>query len=150
MRDNFPDTEPHGERLARVQQMCTEGYGGLSQRDKDDIREVYHSLLDVTRDSGILLGALERSVKLQSHYAKLLNMYDGGERLQFATAQEWIARLQVDRVMAHSCPDCDQTCYCLGDCDDAQLDGTEEQEACTHCLLRPAEPHAHDFDDLED
>lgn len=34
--------------------------------------------------------ALEESVKLQSHYAALLNMHDGGERLQFTTAEEWI------------------------------------------------------------
>ncbi len=38
--------------------------------------------------------ALEESVKLQSHYAKLLNMYDGGQRISFATADEWITRLQ--------------------------------------------------------
>src|SRR5580692_8269755 len=33
--------------------------------------------------------ALEQSVRLQSHYAGLLNQYDGGQRLQFATADEW-------------------------------------------------------------
>lgn len=38
-------------------------------------------------------GALEESVKLQSHYATLLNQYDGGERLQFESAQEWMDRL---------------------------------------------------------
>jgi hypothetical protein len=37
--------------------------------------------------------ALERSVKLQSHYAELLNMHDGGQRLQFASADAWLARL---------------------------------------------------------
>jgi hypothetical protein len=42
---------PHGEKLARVKEMCTEGYTGLSPRDKDDIREVLHSLLDVTREA---------------------------------------------------------------------------------------------------
>jgi len=31
--------------------------------------------------------------KLQSHYAALLNMHDGGNRLQFTTAEDWIARL---------------------------------------------------------
>lgn len=34
--------------------------------------------------------ALEESVRLQSHYALLLNMYDGGKRLTFASADEWI------------------------------------------------------------
>ena len=37
--------------------------------------------------------ALDESVKLQSHYAGLLNQYDGGHRLQFANADEWIRRL---------------------------------------------------------
>lgn len=37
--------------------------------------------------------ALEESVKLQSHYAGLLNAWDGGERTQFANAKEWIERL---------------------------------------------------------
>jgi len=37
--------------------------------------------------------ALEESVRLQSHQARLLNQYDGGERRQFADREEWIARL---------------------------------------------------------
>lgn len=41
-----------------------------------------------------LEAALRESVKLQSHYAKLLNQYDGGERLSFASIEEWIARLK--------------------------------------------------------
>lgn len=39
--------------------------------------------------------ALERSVALQSHYAKLLNAHDGGQRMTFDSAQEWIARLHA-------------------------------------------------------
>ena len=38
--------------------------------------------------------ALKELVNLQSHYAKLLNMYDGGERLQFNNADEWVDRLR--------------------------------------------------------
>jgi hypothetical protein len=37
--------------------------------------------------------ALVESVKLQSHYAGLLNQYDGGKRLQFRSGQEWIERI---------------------------------------------------------
>lgn len=37
--------------------------------------------------------ALDESVALQSHQAKMLNIYDGGERREFATGDEWIARL---------------------------------------------------------
>lgn len=40
-----------------------------------------------------LESALEESVKLQSHYAELLNMYDGGKRMTF-TATSWLARLK--------------------------------------------------------
>lgn len=38
--------------------------------------------------------ALEESLKLQSHYAELLNTYDGGSRIGFASTSEWIARLR--------------------------------------------------------
>lgn len=37
--------------------------------------------------------ALEESVKMQSHYAALLNDYDGGKRIVFASADEWLKRL---------------------------------------------------------
>jgi hypothetical protein len=37
--------------------------------------------------------ALEESVQLQSHYAQILNMHDGGQRLAFANAAAWIQRL---------------------------------------------------------
>lgn len=40
-----------------------------------------------------LLHALEELVKLSSHYAQLLNQYDGGERFSFANAQAWLDRL---------------------------------------------------------
>ena len=39
--------------------------------------------------------ALEESVKLQSHYAELLNMWDQGRRLRFKDAAEWMKRLQM-------------------------------------------------------
>lgn len=38
--------------------------------------------------------ALQESVKLQAHYAELLNMHDGGHRLIFLTPEEWLARLR--------------------------------------------------------
>ena len=41
-----------------------------------------------------LEAALKESVKLQSHYAGLLNMHDGGERLQFNNADEWVDRIR--------------------------------------------------------
>lgn len=44
-----------------------------------------------------LEAALEESVKLQSHYAGLLNQYDGGLRLGFATVEQWLERLRKCR-----------------------------------------------------
>ena len=41
-----------------------------------------------------LEAALEQSVELQSHYAELLNMHDGGQRLTFANAEAWLDRLK--------------------------------------------------------
>jgi len=41
-----------------------------------------------------LIIALEESLKLQAHYAALLNMYDGGERGIFNSTLEWIGRLR--------------------------------------------------------
>jgi len=38
--------------------------------------------------------ALEESVKLQSHYAELLNLHDGGKRVGFKNADAWIERLR--------------------------------------------------------
>lgn len=42
-----------------------------------------------------LFVALRLSVALQSHYAKLLNMHDDGERLLFDSPEDWIARLRA-------------------------------------------------------
>ena len=41
-----------------------------------------------------LRAALEASVQLQSHYAVLLNTYDGGHRIGFESADAWMERLR--------------------------------------------------------
>lgn len=33
----------------------------------------------------------------------------------------------------HDCPDCYSACYCGGDIDDMLLEGTVEEQRCTHC-----------------
>lgn len=38
--------------------------------------------------------ALAESVKLQSHYAMLLNAYDGGQRMTPTDSGDWIKRLK--------------------------------------------------------
>jgi hypothetical protein len=46
--------------------------------------------------------ALHESVKLQSHYAELLNMHDGGHRITFRDAAAWIARLRETGMLPGS------------------------------------------------
>ena len=38
--------------------------------------------------------ALRESLKLQSHYAQLLNDWDGGKRHIFKSVGEWVAKIQ--------------------------------------------------------
>lgn len=38
--------------------------------------------------------AFRELIKLCSHYARLLNQYDGGHRQTFETPDEWVARLK--------------------------------------------------------
>ena len=51
--------------------------------------------LPVVDAARILRWALEESVKLQSHYAKILNEYDGGKRIIFKNAREWLQRISA-------------------------------------------------------
>lgn len=52
-------------------------------------------------ENELLRKALEKSVELQSHYAKLLNGYDGGERMQF-TVETWLERMQPRYVSLYN------------------------------------------------
>jgi hypothetical protein len=69
-----------------------EGDEILARANRIDVNEclVPEAAVDVTE----LRVALAESVKLQSHYASLLNMYDGGRRIGFEDADAWIARLR--------------------------------------------------------
>ena len=58
-----------------------DGSGSLG--DVDDMVKAYKKISH----------ALERSVELQSHYANLLNQYDGGKRTIFKDGNAWIKRL---------------------------------------------------------
>lgn len=55
--------------------------------------EVGRALLQRDAELTAALSALRESVKLQSHYAGLLNMHDGGKRMRFPSAQVWMRRL---------------------------------------------------------
>ncbi len=48
-----------------------------------------------TMRKNIYLIALEESLKLQAHYAMLLNQYDGGQRIIFKSVSEWLDRLKL-------------------------------------------------------
>jgi len=47
-----------------------------------------------TREMDELRIALEESLLLQTHYAGLLNQYDGGNRMCFYTVDQWLNRLR--------------------------------------------------------
>ncbi len=42
--------------------------------------------------------ALQESLKLQAHYARLLNDYDGGHRKIFDSVDAWLRRLRAMRA----------------------------------------------------
>lgn len=66
-----------------------------------DYTEQLEDALRRTKEANAMLWrALDESVKLQSHYATLLNLHDGGERRPFASADEWIARLKETGTLA--------------------------------------------------
>lgn len=48
----------------------------------------------MTETEKLYLTALEDLLRLSNHYAELLNMHDGGQRRTFASASEWIKRLE--------------------------------------------------------
>ncbi len=59
---------------------------------------------ELARRVRLLESALAESVKLQSHYAMLLNAYDGGKRLQFTGPTAWMARLEELNHLPTSAP----------------------------------------------
>jgi len=48
-----------------------------------------------------ILLALNESLKLQAHYAELLNMHDGGQRRLFKTIDDWLSRLIETGTIKH-------------------------------------------------
>lgn len=52
--------------------------------------------------------------------------------------------------MAHSCPDCCETCYCGGDVDDAIIDEPLNQIACGHNCENDDPERDFDWDDYDD
>jgi hypothetical protein len=74
-------------------------YSGAFDFDPDTAAESTEKVLGIVADNvDKMRHALKESVFLQSHYAGLLNQYDGGQRLQFADADAWMDR--IDEVKA--------------------------------------------------
>lgn len=74
--------------------------------------------------------ALEKSICLQSHYATLLNQYDGGERLVFKTVDEWIKRLEeIGELPSNKSVEADRAAEC--DCPVFGFTVTHKQ-GCRH------------------
>lgn len=78
-----------GAPIAPSPEPCPNGCGplrSLTWRESDE---------QTTKNLMRVLEALEASVRLQSHYAQMLNMHDGGERLTFEHPTEWMNRLDA-------------------------------------------------------
>jgi hypothetical protein len=64
-----------------------------SQENQEELyrlKEVFRDKLTIKK----LEKALSESLKLQKHYAELLNCYDEGERRTFDSINEWMERLK--------------------------------------------------------
>jgi len=74
--------------------------GTVEQVKKEKINKEFVNLDYIEK----LEKAIDESLKLQSHYAKLLNMYDEGERRQFKNRIEWMVRIdEVAKNQADLC-----------------------------------------------
>jgi hypothetical protein len=71
---------------------------GEQEREIEALLDWQHEAIKTLMQAGgmtcELVKALEASVKLQSHYAGLLNQYDGGNRMQFDSPFAWLKRLE--------------------------------------------------------
>ena len=76
-----------------VQGICNDCGHPYAHVTSGDVCSCYEDELEQRVEE--LEEALEESIKLQSHYAGLLNNYDDGKRIKFKDADEWIKRLKV-------------------------------------------------------
>lgn len=75
-----------GERLVMQQR----DHPRLSQSKQEPFDDALAGSISKAQE---LRRALHSSLRLQSHYAELLNGYDGGDRRTFATVEEWLNRM---------------------------------------------------------
>ena len=60
--------------------------------DRENNAHLHEEVTRLRAENERLAAALEDLVGLQAHYAKLLNGWDGGERIAFKNAAEYLAR----------------------------------------------------------
>ena len=104
--------EGHQQAILAVREIVERKYREYDQRIKDicdsgsgvqgQLEEGRFCANEINRSISYLLPApgdyvkkiyLDESIRLQSHYADLLNMQDGGQRIIFKNSDEWIKRL---------------------------------------------------------
>jgi len=148
-----PDERLSDDEFAHLMSECDDSLSGAATAYHAEMRAALYELGQLR---GRVARAIDESVKLQAHYATLLNQHDGGKRTVFASTEEWLARLdEVDEVAAaaafvwHRAPPCRRCSECVG-CDHHWLDnGDFEDEGdpeyqCKHC---PAKCRAIEDDD---
>lgn len=82
-------------RYDKVYDFIVEGIAVAIQAERQRADGNFASYERVKEKYSQVTHALAESVKLQSHYAGLLNQYDGGQRIEFKDAEEWLARLAM-------------------------------------------------------
>ena len=66
--------------------------------DRDEwkrILELPDDFISEAIEENIYIKALQESLKLQAHYARLLNDWDGGRRHIFKSVGEWLRKLEL-------------------------------------------------------
>ena len=74
-------------RIAEMEEIARSLEG--QQGDSDIVIDNLHTKLDR------LQRGLDLLIPLQRHYAKLLNQWDGGKRIEFQSSDQWLDRLDT-------------------------------------------------------
>jgi hypothetical protein len=90
MRDGRAAIETLREALHLAQRLSAKNGDELNARWS----EAHAALICLEAAMSDNATALRECVRLQRHYAQLLNAWDGGERRTFYSSEEWIARLR--------------------------------------------------------
>lgn len=87
-------TRLDGEPICRVCGCCDDDCQNCIRRTGEPCSWIAADLCSACVETANMRVALEESVKLQSHYASLLNAHDGGMRVVFRSVDDWLARLR--------------------------------------------------------